>query len=148
MLAAPRLVAEGPETDAQVLVVPPALGLDRVDAVARGAAFVVVREPASQFLDLFFEHLGAGVGVEEVAVGELELGVAFVEALAGVDDVVDALEVALGEVGAREGDEAGDEEVVEVREGFHVGGEGVGGKGDALRIWELVWLLWCRELGS
>lgn len=45
--------------------------------------------------------------------------------------VVDAFEAAGGEVGAGEGDELVDEEVVEVGEGFDGGGLGVGGEGDA-----------------
>lgn len=56
---------------------------------------------------------------------------AFVEAAAGVDDVFDAFELVLGEVGVDEGDELVEEEVVEVGEGFDGWGGGVGGHGDA-----------------
>ena len=56
---------------------------------------------------------------------------AFVEAAAGVDDVFDALELVLGEVGCDEGDEVVEEEVVEVGEGFDGWCGWVGGHGDA-----------------
>ncbi len=58
-----------------------------------------------QCLDFGVEGFGAGVGVEEVAVCDLELVVAFVEASARVDHVFDAFELVFGEVGTGEGDE-------------------------------------------
>lgn len=54
-----------------------------------------------------------------------------VEAPSAVGHVVHALELALGEVRTREGDESVQEEVVEAREGFDAGGGWVGGEGDA-----------------
>ena len=152
VLAALGPVVEGLETDAHVLVVGLALDLEGGDVVAYHrsrclvVAFVVIvvvffggqriRELLGQLVVSLIEGLGAGVGVEQVAVGGLELGVALVEAPAGVDQVVHAFELALGEVGAGDGEEVVEEEVVDLREGFDDGGGdgaagGFGGEGHA-----------------
>lgn len=130
--------SEDLETEAQVFVVAAALDADGAELPVRaghpGAVVVgdVVRQLASQVLESRVEDLGAGVGVEQAAVRDLKLVVAFVEAPARVGHVIHAFELALGQVGAREGDELVDEEVVEGREGFDDGGCGrVGGEGDA-----------------
>ena len=142
VVAALRALAERHEPDAHVLVVGLALSLDGVqlnaEALGGGGGGVVMLGSAHDegegvgelFLYLvgfLVEGFGAGVGVEEVAVGGLELCVAFVEAAAGVDHVVHALEAAGGEVRAREGDEVVEEVVVDVRGGFDAGGRGGGG---------------------
>lgn len=87
-----------------------------------------VRELLAQLFEFLVQDLGAGVRVKELAVRDLEFGVAFVEAAAGVDQVVHALELVFVEVGAGDGDEAVYEEVVEVGEGFDDGGARVGGE--------------------
>ena len=139
MLAGLGFGAEGVEAAAEVFVVGLALGLDGEEAGAQGHHLVASAvalalgkgELPGQLPGLPVEDFGAGVGVEEVAVGGLELGVAFVEAAARVDDVVHAFELAFGEVGPREGDEVVDEEVVDVGEGFDGRGGRVRGEGDA-----------------
>ena len=139
MLAVSGPRSEVLETETQVFVILSALDADGAELPVRagdpGAVVVgddVVRQLASQVLEFCIEDLGAGVGVEQAAVGDLELVVAFVEAPARVGHVVHAFELARGQVGAREGDELVDEEVVEGREGFDDGGGGgVGGEGDA-----------------
>lgn len=159
VLAALGPDVEGVEADAHVVVVVAALEFDGGDVVAqqrhsgsgsvggRLIASVVgsegVREPFLQLFVFLLERLGAGVGVEQVAVGDLELGVAFVEAPPGVDDVLHAFELVFRDVGAREADEVVDEEVVDVREGLDgraggVGGEGHAGFEDVVRGWGAV----------
>ena len=124
------------ETDAHVFVVAAALDADGAELLVRAGhagAVVgdVVRQLAPQVLELRIEDLGAGVGVEQAAVRDLDFVVAFVEAPARVGHVIHAFELALGQVGTREGDELVDEEVVEGREGFDGGGGRVCGEGDA-----------------
>lgn len=156
MLAGLGLGVESVEADAHVVVVDAALGLDGVDVFAQHSssrssliAFDVsgeeerIIEPFLQLFVFLLERLSAGVGVEQVAVGGLELGVAFVEAPSGVDDVVHAFELVFRDVGTGEADEAVDEEVVEVREGLdgragRVGGEGHAGFEDLVRGWGAV----------
>lgn len=157
MLAALGLGVEGVEADAHVVVVDAALGLDGGDVVAqhhsiksvigRLIASVVssegILEPFLQLFVFLLERLGAGVGVEQVAVGGLELGVAFVEAPPGVDDVFHAFELVFRDVGTREADEVVDQEVVDVREGLDgraggVDGEGHAGFEDLIRGWGAV----------
>lgn len=147
VLAALSFGVEGLEADAHVIVVVAALDLDGSDVAAqqrhsrsRLIAFDVsgdeeegegILEPILQLVVFLLERLGAGVGVEQVAIGDLELGMAFVEAPPGVDDVLDAFELVLCDVGTGEADEVVDEEVVDVREGLDGRAGGVGGEGHA-----------------
>ena len=123
------------ETGAHVFVVGSLLDVNGAelssDAAGRPPAGESIRELPVQILTLLVEEFGADVRVQQVAVRDVELLVALVEAAAGVGGVFQALELVLVEVGAGEGDEAVEEGVVEVREGFEVRVERVGGHGDA-----------------
>ena len=140
--------AEGVEAAAEVFVVGLALGLDGEEAGAQGHRLVASSPSSSssaaalalalgegelpgQLPGLPVEDFGAGVGVEEVAVSGLQLGEAFVEAAARVDDVDNEYQLAIGNMNPHEGDEVVDEEVVDVGEGFDGRGGRVRGEGDA-----------------